>query len=208
MVKAVGYWLVYNNWSNLKKIVQALNYLLAQESWASDLLLKHIGKTIHLVLPITEVSLLIDKAGQFTIAQSLASEPNVTLTIGSDVFSAFVAGGKESAAQHVKVSGDVDLAHAMSKLAGQLRWEFEEDLSKLVGDAMAHRIVQAAKKANAYGQSAIKDVGGSVFEYFVHEKPTLVQRDELTQYKNNLRQLRDDVERIEKRIERLLERSQ
>jgi ubiquinone biosynthesis protein UbiJ len=77
-----------------------------------------------------------------------------------------------------------------------------------VGDAMAHRIVQVAKKANTYGQAAVKDIGGSVFEYLVHEQPTLVQRDELINYKNNLRQLRDDVERIEKRIERLMEKIQ
>jgi ubiquinone biosynthesis protein UbiJ len=157
---------------------------------------------------MTEVSLMIDENSRFSLIQNPIAEPNVKLTIGSDVFSAFVAGGQDAAAQHVKVSGDVDLAHAMSKLAGQLRWEFEEDLSKLVGDAMAHRIVQAAKKANTYGQAAVKDVGGSIFEYLVHEKPTLVQRDELTHYKNNLRQLRDDVERIEKRIERLLEKTQ
>jgi ubiquinone biosynthesis protein UbiJ len=35
----------------------------------------------------------------------------------------------------------------------------------------------------------------------------LVQREELLAYKNDLRQLRDDVERIEKRIERLLEKA-
>jgi ubiquinone biosynthesis protein UbiJ len=204
----VGYWLVYNSWSSLKKIVQALNYLLAQESWASDLLRKHIGKTVRLVLPITEVTLMIDENGRFSLVQNPLAEANVTLTIGSDVLNAFVAGGKDTAAQHVKVSGDVDLAHTMSKLVGQLRWEFEEDLSKLVGDAMAHRIVQVAKKANTYGQAAVKDIGGSVFEYLVHEQPTLVQRDELINYKNNLRQLRDDVERIEKRIERLMEKIQ
>lgn len=157
---------------------------------------------------MTEVSLMIDESSRFSLIQNPLVEPNVKLTIGSDVLSAFVAGGQDAAAQHVRVSGDVDLAHAMSKLAGQLRWEFEEDLSKLVGDAMAHRIVQAAKKANKYGQAAVKDVGGSIFEYLVHEQPTLVQQEELTHYKNNLRQLRDDVERIEKRIERLLEKTQ
>lgn len=203
----VGCWLVFNNWFNLKTIVHALNYLLAQESWASDLLRKHIGKTIKLVLPMTQVSLVINGDGKFSLASDEVIDPNVTLTIGSDVLNAYVAGGKDLAAQHVKVSGDIDLAHAMSKLAGQLRWEVEEDLSKLVGDAMAHRIVESAKKTRQYGQSALKDLGESLLEYFIHEKPTLVQREELLAYKNDLRQLRDDVERIEKRIERLLEKA-
>ncbi len=180
--------------------------MLAQESWASDLLRKHIGKTIQIKLPITQISLVIDEQAKFSLSKDEVKDANVTLTIGSDVLNAYIAGGKDVAAQHVKVSGDVDLAHAMSKLAGQLRWEVEEDLSKLVGDAWAHRIVESAKKTRRYGQSAVKDLGGSVLEYLIHEKPTLVQKDELDTYKNNLRQLRDDVERIEKRIERLMEK--
>jgi ubiquinone biosynthesis protein UbiJ len=107
----------------------------------------------------------------------------------------------------VKVSGDVDLAQAVSTLAGQLRWEAEEDLSKLVGDPMAHRIMQAAQQSKQYGQNVLQDVGTSVLEYLIHEKPTLVKREELVRHKDEIRRLRDDVERIEKRIERLLERT-
>lgn len=168
---------------------------------------KHIGKRIKFVLPITEVSLLINEQANFSLIKEHDVDPNVTLTITTDVLNAYIAGGKDAAAQHVKVSGDVDLAHAMSKLASQLRWEFEEDLSKLVGDTLAHRIVQSAKKGRSFGESAIKDVGASVLEYLVHEKPTLVKSEELSRYKDDLRRLRDDVDRIEKRIERLLEKS-
>ena len=52
-----------------------------------------------------------------------------------------------------------------------------------------------------------KDFRESVVEYFVHERPTLVMAKELSQYKEDVRRLRDDVDRIEKRFERLLERS-
>lgn len=168
---------------------------------------KHIGKKVKFILPITQVSLLINVQAEFSLAKEDDEDPNVTLTISADVLNAYIAGGKDAAAQHVKVSGDVDLAQAMSKLASQLRWEFEEDLSKLVGDALAHRIVQSAKKGRSFGESAIKDFGASVLEYLVHEKPTLVKADELVRYKEDLRRLRDDVDRIEKRIERLLEKS-
>jgi ubiquinone biosynthesis protein UbiJ len=168
---------------------------------------KHIGKKVKFILPVTQVSLLINEQANFSLAKEDGEDPNVTLTISADVLNAYIAGGKDAAAQHVKVSGDVDLAQTMSKLASQLRWEFEEDLSKLVGDALAHRIVQSAKKGRSFGESAIKDLGASVLEYLVHEKPTLVKAEELVRYKEDLRRLRDDVDRIEKRIERLLEKS-
>lgn len=192
----------------LNTILKAFNHLLAQEAWASELLHQHIGKTIKIVLPITEVVLLINSQAQFSSAQLTANEePNVTLTIGSEVFKAYIAGGKDLAASQVKISGDVDLAQAMSLLSNQLRWEAEEDLSKWVGDAWAHRIVSAAKKTHEFGKAATKDLGESVLEYFVHEQPTLVLAEDLTVFKNDIRRLRDDVERIEKRIERLSERT-
>ena len=181
--------------------------MLAQETWASDLLQKQKNKTIKLVLPVVEMSLVINDQGLFALADQSPIEPNVTLTIGPDVFNAYIAGGKDAAVKHVKVSGDVDLAQAVSTLAGQLRWEAEEDLSKLVGDPMAHRIMQAAKQSKQFGQNVLQDVGSSVLEYLIHEKPTLVKREELVRHKDEIRRLRDDVERIEKRIERLLERT-
>lgn len=203
----VGYWLAFNNWSNLKTIVHALNYLLAQEIWASELLQKQKGKTIKLVLPVTDLTLDITDQATFALSQAKIDEPNVTLVIGTEVFNAYMAGGKEAAIRHIKVSGDVDLAQTVSTLASQLRWEVEEDLSKLVGDAMAHRIVQSFKKSQHFGQEVAQDLGASVLEYLVHEKPTLVKKDELVRHKEEIRRLRDDVDRIEKRIERLMEGS-
>ena len=209
MVKVVGFWLVFNSWFNLNTILKALNHLLAQESWADDLLRKHIGKTIQIVFPVKKISLVINERANFSLAQSsLSADPNVTLTIGTEVFSAYMAGGKDLAAQHVKVSGDVDLAHVMSKLAGQLRWDIEEDLSKLVGDAWAHRIVGSGKKIKNISKSVAHDLSENFVEYLVHERPTLVLSEELHQYKESVRRLRDDVDRVEKRIERLLERSE
>jgi ubiquinone biosynthesis accessory factor UbiJ len=204
----VGYWLVYNSWFNLNTILKALNHLLAQESWASQLLRKHIGKTIQVILPINKTTLVINENAFFSLADaSFSGDANVTLTIGSEFFKAYMAGGKDMAAQHVKVSGDVDLAHMMGKLASQLRWDVEEDLSKLVGDAMAHRMVESGKKVKDLSQAAVKDLRDSMVEYLVHERPTLVVNQELNQYKEDVRRLRDDVDRIEKRIERLLEKS-
>ena len=71
MVKVVGCWLVFNSWSDLKTIVHALNYLLAQESWASDLLQKQKDKTIKLVLPVVEMSLVVTDQGLFALAEQM-----------------------------------------------------------------------------------------------------------------------------------------
>ena len=43
------------------------------------------------------MSLVVTDQGHFVLADQSPSEPNVTLTIGTDVFNAYIAGGKDAA---------------------------------------------------------------------------------------------------------------
>lgn len=45
----------------------------------------------------------------------------------------------------VDIQGDVQLAAEVAWLADNVRWEVEEDLSRVVGDPMAYRIVAGAR---------------------------------------------------------------
>ena len=88
-------------------------------------------------------------------------------------------------------------------LVRHLRWDFEEDLAKLVGDAAAHRLAGLARDAAAWHVDAAQRVAGSFMEYAVEEKRVLVRRPALEDFSAALARLRDGVERLEKRIERL-----
>ena len=57
--------------------------------------------------------------------------------------SALVKGDKPK----VRIEGDVQLAAEINWLIDHVRWDAEEDLARLVGDAMAHTLAQAARKA-------------------------------------------------------------
>ena len=139
--------------------------------------------------------------------QGIVESPTVVLDIGTDVFTAYLSGGKDAASRHIKMVGDVDFAQAIAKLTSQLRWEYEEDLSKWVGDAMAHRIVGVLKNTARYGRSVTSDLSESFVEFLVHERPTLVESQTMQAFKACVNELRDDVERLEKRIQRLVERA-
>jgi ubiquinone biosynthesis protein UbiJ len=47
----------------------------------------------------------------------------------------------------VRIEGDVQLAAEINWLIDHVRWDAEEDLARLVGDAAAHTLAQAARKA-------------------------------------------------------------
>jgi ubiquinone biosynthesis accessory factor UbiJ len=47
----------------------------------------------------------------------------------------------------IRIEGDVQLAAEINWLVDHVRWDLEEDLAKLVGDAPAHQVTQAARRA-------------------------------------------------------------
>lgn len=185
-------------------VLAIINHLIAQEEWAGKLLDKHLGKVVKLKLPIGEFALQV-RPGGFMNAHLREQTPiQVQLEIAKEAVTAALSGGKSAAAKHVKISGDVDFAHDLSSLASNLRWEAEENLAKWIGDAPAHRIgIEARKFANS-GKKAILDLQGGLRDYFVHEKETLITTEALEEFKKDLRELRDGVDRAEKRVERLI----
>ena len=58
-----------------------------------------------------------------------------------------LAARDETAFRDVQMTGDADFAAEIAFLAKNLKWDVEEDLSKVMGDAAAHRAVGAATAA-------------------------------------------------------------
>jgi ubiquinone biosynthesis protein UbiJ len=46
----------------------------------------------------------------------------------------------------IRIEGDVQLAAEVNWLIDHVRWDAEEDLSRIIGDAPAHMVAQNAKK--------------------------------------------------------------
>ena len=46
----------------------------------------------------------------------------------------------------IRIEGDVQLAAEVNWLIDHVRWDVEEDLSRIIGDAPAHMVMQNAKK--------------------------------------------------------------
>jgi ubiquinone biosynthesis protein UbiJ len=110
---------------------------------------------------------------------------------------------REQAFKAVKITGDADLAQLLGRLAGQLRWEYEEDLARLVGDAPANFVVRQGKKFITASRSAASDLLDNVIEYVSEERKVLLNKRDFTAHKLTLNDLRESVERIEKRIQHL-----
>ena len=185
-------------------VLMAINHLVAQEDWAQKIIDKHVSKSIALQLPFARFVLVIRPGGFSNASPEGEMEPKVSLEVAREAIFEFLSNGKSGAAKYVRISGDVDLAHDLSKLASNLRWEAEEDLAKWIGDAPAHRVNIEARKAFDAGKRASQDLRGGIRDYLVHEKKAVVDVKEFEIFKSEIRQLRDALDRSEKRIERIL----
>ncbi|AZP12760.1 ubiquinone biosynthesis accessory factor UbiJ [Undibacterium parvum] len=178
-----------------------VNHLLAQESWARSKLQKHAGKVACIDLQLFSLSLQISGDG---LLQAAASEALADVTIRLQAADLpLIAQNREHAFSYVKIEGDADFANSISHLSQNLRWEAEEDLSKLFGDVAALRMVNTAKSLFETVKQAHQNLQENLAEYFLEEQPMLVRPVAVQAFGAEVNKIRDDTERLMKRIAKL-----
>jgi len=186
---------------------RGINHVLTAEPWAMAELARHEGKIIFLKLPVGNLGFELTPEGSLTSLTDF-DVPSLELEVSAEVLSSLGTGAdglREQAMKSVKITGDADLAQLLGRLIGQIRWDYEEDLARFIGDAPANFAVRQAKKWAAAGKSAATDLLGSLVEYASEERKVLLNKRDFMIRKNELNSLRDAVDRMEKRIQ-LLER--
>lgn len=187
-------------------LARALNHLLAQEPWALRSLRDFAGRVVRFDLTPLQVNLAIQPDGQ--VAQAAAdAEPAVTVAVPLSAMPAILAdyanAGQAGVMKHVRLEGDAELANTVSLLVRHLRWEVAEDLSRVVGDVAAQRVVSGAGRVHQYALQTVRDLRDSVAEFLTDERPTLVRQLELERLSGDVAAVRNDLARLEKRLERL-----
>lgn len=194
---------------NFTPLTAAVNHLLAQEPWAQRKLATHAGKIafIDAAAFVLKWQVTADGMLQAPEAENDADpSPNVTIRMKlSDL--PLMAQNPERAFSYVNIQGDADFASAISQIGLGLRWDAEQDLSKVVGDIAAVRLVSAARATFQTVQTTHKKLAEHLAEYFLEEKPLLVRPHVVSEFTQDVTTLRDDLERLIKRIERI-ERSE
>jgi len=183
-------------------LCRGVNHVLASEPWARAELNLHAGKSICLNLPMGMMVVEITPEGNLS-ALSTVDKASLVLEVSAQALSDLLASPgnlRDQAFKAVKLSGDADLAQLIGRLVSQVRWEYEEDLAKFIGDAPAHFAVRQAKSIAKAGQAASKDFLQNVVEYVSEERKILLNKREFIARKHELNELRDSVDRIEKRI--------
>ena len=190
-------------------LVRAINHILEREQWALHDLSNHQGRVIELILPIGSMQWQIQDDSFIALLSEVHPHPDLVLDIDANSFSELSASQgtiKDRAMRAVKITGDAQLAQLIAKLSNQLRWDYEEDLAKIIGDAPAHFLSSQAKRFAQATEKAVADLQGNMVEYLSEEKKVLLHQRDFVSHKMEIQAVRDAVERLEKRISFLQKR--
>jgi ubiquinone biosynthesis protein UbiJ len=102
-----------------------------------------------------------------------------------------------------RIEGSAEFAEALGFVIRNLRWDAEEDLSRVVGDVAAHRLVKGSRELATRQQQAAQNFAANLAEYFTEEQPLIARQADIATFSADIDRLRDDVARLEKRLQRL-----
>jgi ubiquinone biosynthesis protein UbiJ len=178
----------------------AINHLLRSAQWARDRLAPSAGSVARIVMPPLQWEFAIDPDG--TLSQASAAQPDVVIVLPTDTpFHALA--GSDAILRKARITGSAELADNLGFVLRNLRWDAEEDLSHFVGDIAAHRIVALARRWSAWHKEAAQNALENLSEYLREEQPSLTGRKVSAEFCAAVDVLRDDLARLEKRIDRL-----
>ena len=180
----------------------AINHLLQGAAWARERMVPFAGASVRFHLPPASASFSIGEDGTLQPAAS-GVEPAAIIRLTPALALRLALLKDESARAEVEVEGDAALAAALTRILGALSWDVEEDLSRVVGDVAAHRIGLAGRALLDWQAALAANVARSVGEYLTEERAVVPGREALHVFAAAVDELRDDTQRLEKRIQRL-----
>jgi len=182
--------------------ILALNHLLEAEAWARDKLKPYAAQCVEFRSPpLPALRLEILDTGLLRRAAEDAV-PNLVVNIGPGAVPAMLR-GEDALLREIGIEGNADLAGTVQYLFRHLRWDIAEDLSKVFGDVVAERMVREGKRFAAWNVEAAEKLAQNFSEYLIEEQPLLARPADVRQFLADADQLRDDLARLEKRIDLL-----
>lgn len=155
----------------MERITLLLNHVVAAETVATERLKPHSGRSLQLVWtgwpsflpPPPVVAFTITPAGLFEwCGEQVPAQPDLRVSIDASnplkLASLWLAGERPQ----VGIEGDSALAADVSWLIDNLRWDIEDDLARILGQAPAHELARGASAVAAGLREAVRALQGLV----------------------------------------------
>lgn len=194
------------NVATLATLEQALNAALALDPKTGERLSRMDGKVIAIELSGTGIRLhLQPENGGLRLMSHYDGQVDTTLR-GAPLSMLRMSSGRTGEGMFhggVEIDGDVELATRFQRILEKLDIDWEEHLSRLAGDIVAHQVGNTVRGLFSWGQRAADHLSDDVADYLQEEREILPVDWEVDEFIDSVDVLRSDVDRIEARVRRL-----
>ncbi len=192
-------------------VVKFLNRVLADYPLARESLKVSAGKTIKATIGPVATLLRVSTGGDFELVGTTGDAPppaggvppNAAPDVAFQIPAALIprlARGDETAFSAIIFEGDSEFASTLSSIARNVSWDVEQDLSQVVGDIAARRVMGGVSVIGEWSREAESRLLANVAEYLTEEKREFATARELESLVAENENLRDAVARLEARI--------
>ncbi len=197
----------------LRALTAALNHLIVQHPNAAGRLAAHAGRRVRMgvdtgsmgsMMAAPELWLLIDPAGHLVPATQGEADVQMLLKPSLAAAQALASQGVRGMSPHLRVEGDVLLAGLLGELVTELAWDYEDDLSRVVGDQAAARVGEALRGGERRLREfadRTRDQARNVFdEAMSRDNAAAVGRSAFQSLRSRIGQLSERVADLEQRV--------
>jgi ubiquinone biosynthesis protein UbiJ len=128
--------------------------------------------------------------------------PDVTISGSMSVFLRHLTRGP-TISDALTIRGDIELGQRFQRALAGLDPDWEDALARYVGDVPAHQAARLARATRAWFRHAIGVLSQDGAEYLKEEAMILAKRERVLSFMHEVDRLRADVDRLEKRLQRL-----
>lgn len=178
-------------------ILNTFNHLLAGADWARDRLRPFAGRHLYLSLLPVQIAMVVDPDGYFASSAFSGADVDVRITLppaaGARMFE-----GVEGLMREARIEGNAEFAQEIGFVLRNLRWDYEEDLSRLVGDIAARRLTTSLGGFLRWQRDAMQRFTENVVEYLTEEQPVLAKQGDLQKMARDVRALEAALDALER----------
>ena len=182
-----------------------LNRNVAQSERASALARQLEGRGLSLVFEGTPLAISFRVAdGRISLGTRDTGEADATLTGSPISLLSLVGPGAEDRLRgsSIRIAGDAEIAQRFRDLLQHSQPDFEEELSRVVGDVAAHQVANIARGFFDWGRKAADSFSTNVAEYLQEEGRDVPSRVEVEEFLEAVDHLREATDRLDARLSR------
>ena len=182
-----------------------INRALSDDPWAMQRLSSFAGSTLLIALadkPIVRYK--VEDNGLLAAYKAFGDDdPTLSIDLPPDTATRFVSHGRHGILKAAKIRGNIELANAVNDVMENIRLDPEAYLATKIGDIAAHRAAALIRELKVSAEQLLFRFKTQFTEHVAEGHSVIVPNTEISHFVNEVDTLRNDVARLQQRIDRL-----